>query len=147
MADPTIATVNDEPWNQSPTEQRRAALAERRRRFIETAPILHRHPTPIESALSIGERFIRGIPIITRDGKRAQFVYDLSGYTTSPMTCECGAKCILSSWAELEYAPKDPIAKRNLREYRVVRDMALCNVCSNELKSMPLGKQWRADET
>ncbi|RTL06355.1 hypothetical protein EKK58_05235 [Candidatus Dependentiae bacterium] len=147
MADPTIATVNDEPWNQSPAEQRRAALAERRKRYMETAPIFKNFPTPIESALSVGERFRRGIPILARDGTRAQFVYDLSGHTTSPETCECGAKCILSSWTELEYAPKDPVAKKHLREYRVVRDVKLCNRCSNRLQSMPLGERWHADET
>jgi hypothetical protein len=142
MTDPTLSTVDDEPWNQSPKEQRKARLDARRKAFAENAPIFRNSPVRFDSALSIGERVIRRIPISTPTGP-ARFVYDLSGHTTDPRTCECGASCLLSVWTELEHAPNDPITKRQRRDYRVVHDLYLCNTCSGKLKRLPLGDQWK----
>jgi hypothetical protein len=130
VTDPTLTTVDDEPWNKTPEEQRKV--------FDQVAPVL-----AIEDALSPAERAFRGLPVWAADGKRAQFVYELSGHTTSPQFCECDARCILTSWTEKEYAPDDAVAKQYGREYRVVRDVNLCNTCSNKLKALPLGERWK----
>jgi hypothetical protein len=138
MTDPTLATVDEEPWNQFP---RRPTLKERQKAFAETAPILHGGPARVEPTLSINERVKMRIPILTPTD-HAQFVYDLHGHTTKPHTCKCGAFCGLSCWTEFEYTPKDPTARKHRRDYRITMDLELCNRCSNALRALPLGERW-----
>jgi hypothetical protein len=139
MTDPTLATVDDEPWNRSPAEQRRLALEERKRQWAANAPIFQSPPVPIDKALSPGERVFRGLPVLAPDGSPAQFVYDLTGKTTLPERCYgCAATCMLTLWTELQRQTKHKRGKA----YRVVRDVKLCNACSSALKRLPLGTQW-----
>jgi hypothetical protein len=130
MTDPTLATVDDEPWNQ---------CTEERRRIREGAAKLHQ----IEEALTPDQRAFRGMPVFSSNGERARFIYGRGGHTRDSERCYgCDAACVLTMWTETEYAPNDPVAKQYGREYRVVRDVMLCNVCSSELKALPLGEQW-----
>ena len=143
MTDPTLATVDDEPWNKTAAELRAEALTERRIRHGEEA---HKRAMSaqirFDSALSIDERITRRIPITTPTGP-AQYVYHAHGCTTSAECCwHCEAKCILTCWTELIYAPKDPIAKKHKCDYVVAADHLLCNTCSNKLRSQPLGERF-----
>lgn len=123
MKDPTIATVDDEPWNQ-PAEPTAAQVIQ------------------IKTALSPAQRAFYGLPVFAADGSRAKFIYELSGHTTWTRTCECGTRTTLTLWTEKEYAPDDPVAKKYGREYRVVRDVQLCPSCSKKLQALPIGQRW-----
>jgi hypothetical protein len=116
MTDPTIATVDEEPWNQFPT---RPTLAERKKAHAANAPILQgARPKP-----------------------PPQFVYEANGHSTGPKRCQCGARSTLTRWREIECASTDPRTKQH-RESRDVREIELCNTCSNTLKGLPLGERW-----
>lgn len=126
MKDPTIVTVDDEPWNQ-PAEPKAAQVIQ------------------IETALSPAQRAFYGLPVFAADGSRARFIYELTGYPTWKRTCwssGCGVAASLTLWTEKEYAPDDPVAKKYGREYRVVRDVMLCPSCTKKLKALPLGQRW-----
>lgn len=115
MTDPTLATVDDEPWNQSPADQRRKALANRRAAFVYKTP----ETVPIESALSIADRINRRIPIMTPTG-HAEYVYSRHGTTTMPECCwACEAKCILSLWTACMKAPRNQSAVSKVVEGRL----------------------------
>jgi hypothetical protein len=130
MTDPTIATVDDEPWNQCTPERARV-----RNRAAQIRQI--------EEALTPGQRVFRGIPVLALNGERAQFVYAFGGHTSNSERCYgCDAACVLSVWTEYQYAPNDSTAKQYGREYTVLRDVTLCNTCSSELKALPLGDKW-----
>lgn len=127
MTDPTLATVDDEPWNRcSPVRERRIAVHAARAHE-------HRSMTPAQRARA-------GLPIFDADGQRARFLYDVHGITTKAKKCQCGAQCTLSVWVEFEYEPKANDA--NAGEYRISRELELCNTCSNTLKALPLGQRW-----
>ena len=129
MSDPTLAMVDDEPWNKTPTEQRRSLLA------FKTP-----EPVAIETALSIYERVCRGMQILAKDGNHAEYVYDRSGVSTGPTSCErCDAHCICVMWHEWRWMPIAP----SERKYDVVRMFFLCNTCSSKLKGLPLGERWK----
>lgn len=139
MTDPTLATVDNEPWNQFPTRQ---TPKERQKAFAERAPILNDQPVQRETGLSVVERIRKRIPFMTPKG-HAEYVYDAHGHSTSPECCwHCEAKCILTCWTEFEYAPKDPVAKKHRREYIASADLCLCNKCSNKLRGLPLGERF-----
>lgn len=136
MTDPTLATVDDEPWNQSPAEQRRRALAERRKVFTQNAPVL-----AIEAAYSIHQRILHGIAILTATGAHAEYVYDAISMSNEPEPCErCGATTMSARWHEFVYAPHHA---SHGRKYIVVRMFYLCNRHSSALKRLPLGERWK----
>jgi hypothetical protein len=122
MADPTIATVDDEPWNQK----------------APTSAIV----IPIENGISIYERVMRGMPILTPNGTHAEYVYDVSGQSNGSAWCErCAAHCGgCSMWHEWVHGKTRDDHKRF---YRVVRMFFLCKSCSAKLKTLPTGERFR----
>jgi len=138
VSDPTLATVDSEPWNQSPAEQRRAALKAKQKTHAENAPVLN-----IEKALSVYERIRRGLPILTPDGQHAEYVYHVIGASNGPEECHgCGARCGCAFWHEWRRLPVSPKAFK----YAAVRVFYLCNTCGNRLRKMPLGAKWKGKD-
>lgn len=140
MSDPTIATVDAEPWNQSKVRDECAKDAAAVRWAASQQSVTT--VSPIEEMFSIYERVLRGIPILV-NGSPAQYVYDRSGTSTQPERCyQCKAHCMLTMWHEWRYAPNDPVSLKHNRAYVVVRMMLLCNTCSNSFRALPLGAHW-----
>lgn len=129
--DPTLATVDSEPWNQWPAELRRADVK-------QTAPILDRC-VPINNALTIRERVMRGGEILQPSGALAIFVYDIVGVGNIVTQCDnCDASCRCAAWQEWQFVQVNKLRAR----YAARRDFSLCNTCSNKVRALPLGERW-----
>jgi hypothetical protein len=125
MSDPTLATVDDEPWNESPARK--------------IAPVV-----AIEKDLSIYARVLRGVAILTANGAHANHVYDITGHGNYMQPCwHCDASGMLSMWQEWVYAPDDATAKAHGRHYAVGRTLMLCESCRSKLRALPLGERWK----
>ena len=122
MTDPTLSAVDDEPWNNPPRQA--------------SAPVI-----PIETALPMYERIMRGLPILA-NSTPAEYVYHVSDQGWVHLCFGCKARCALTAWQEWQYAPNDKVARKHRREYIVGRKVWLCNTCSGELKRCPLGQRW-----
>lgn len=119
MADDIIATLDDEPWNQTP----------------DRAPA---RVVQLASKLTVYEKIMRCVPIRTASGAHAEYVYDVSGYYNGVEVCHgCGARGACDMWHEWKYAP----AKEG-RQYAVQRMLTVCKQCVSAIRALPIGERW-----
>lgn len=120
MSDDTFATLDDEPWNQTP----------------DPAPA---RVVQLASKLSVYQKIMRCVPIRTASGAHAEYVYDVSGYYNGrEEVCHgCDSRDACDMWHEWKYAPE-----KEGRQYAVQRMLTVCKQCVDTIKALPLGTRF-----